>query len=442
MRILNRDQLLAKGDGEEKARLLEILEAAVDAIDPYRCVKDALVLKEDVLSVGGKEYLLSRFDRIIVVGAGKASKRMVEAVDEVLGDRISDGTVNFLEEGKVGRITLHKSTHPHPGREGMEGALEIKRLCEAATEKDLVVCLISGGGSAMMPCPVDGVTLEEKGRTAQLLMLRGARINELNVVRRHLSCLKGGNLARLAHPATVLSLIVSDVVRDPLESISSGPTAPDPATSDDALAVLTKFDLIEEVPESVICHLKSRRDENPKPGDRIFDRVNNVIVASNQIALSAAETKARDLGYNTAIITSSLEGEAREVGRTFSALANGIVRASNPVPPPAVVIAGGETTVTVVGKGKGGRNCELVLSALQDLDESITMLSFGSDGIDGSSEAGGAIGDAKTWKDDAAAFLENNDSASYFDREGGLILTGPTGTNVGDVVLVMASRKR
>ncbi|MDD1767678.1 MAG: glycerate kinase, partial [Methanomassiliicoccales archaeon] len=426
----------------EKARLLEILEAAVDAIDPYRCVKDALGLKKDVLSVGGKEYLLSRFDRIIVVGAGKASKRMAEAVDEVLGDGISDGTVNFLEEGRVGRITLHKSTHPHPGREGVEGALEIKRLCEAATEKDLVICLISGGGSAMMPCPVDGVTLEEKGRTAQLLMLRGARINELNVVRRHLSCLKGGNLARLAHPATVLSLIVSDVVRDPLESISSGPTAPDPTTSDDALAVLTRFDLIEEVPESVVRHLKSRRNENPKPGDRIFDRVNNVIVASNQIALSAAETKARDLGYNTAIITSSLEGEARDVGRTFSALANGIVRASSPVPPPAVVIAGGETTVTVVGKGKGGRNCELVLSALQDLDERITMLSFGTDGIDGSSEAGGAIGDAKAWKDDAPAFLENNDSASYFDREGGLILTGPTGTNVGDVILVIASRKR
>ena len=442
MRIANREQLLARGDRETRAHLLEILETAVDAVDPYRCVKDALSLEDDVLSVGGREYDLFQFDQVLVVGAGKASKRMAEALNEVLGDRITAGTVNFLTEGAVGRIKLHRSTHPHPGPEGMEGALEIKRMCEAATERDLVICLISGGGSAMMPCPVEGITLEEKRKTAQFLMLRGAKIDELNAVRRHLSCLKGGNLARLAYPASVLSLIVSDVVRDPLEGISSGLTAPDPTTYNDALAVLSKHNLLEEVPRSVLHHLKTAKYENPKPGDKIFDRVKNVIVASNQIALLAAEKKARGVGYNTMILTSSLEGEAREVGRALSAIGNGIIQTSTPIPVPALVIAGGETTVTVKGQGRGGRNCELVLSSLQDLDEGVTTLSFGTDGIDGSSDAGGAIGDRGTWKEDAPAFLENNDSASYFEREGGLIVTGPTGTNVGDIVLVMASRKR
>ena len=442
MRITNREQLLSRGDREARAHLLDVLETAVDAVDPYRCVKDAVSLEGDVLSVRGKEYPFFLFDRVLVVGAGKASKRMAEALDEVLGDRITAGMVNFLSEGSVGRIRLHRSTHPHPGRDGMEGALEIRRMCEDATERALIICLISGGGSAMMPCPAEGITLEEKGKTAQLLMLGGARIDELNVVRRHLSCLKGGNLARLAYPATVLSLIVSDVVRDPLESISSGPTAPDPTTYDDALAVLTKYGLLEEVPRSVAEHLKNAENENPKPGDKIFDKVNNVIIASNRIALLAAEKKARDLGYSTTVLTSSLEGESREVGRAFSALGNGIAKTSIPIPPPALVIAGGETTVTVKGRGKGGRNCELVLSALQDLDEGVAVLSFGTDGIDGSSGAGGAMGDGGDWKDDAPAFLENNDSASYFEREGGLIVTGPTGTNVGDVVLVMASRRR
>ncbi|MGD0056544.1 MAG: glycerate kinase [Methanomassiliicoccales archaeon] len=442
MRITNWDQLLAKGDRKARAHLFQVLEAAVDAVDPYRCVKDAMSLEGDVLSVGGRVYPLSRFDGVLVVGAGKASKRMAEALDEVLGDRITAGTVNFLAEGTVGRIKLHKSTHPHPGPDGMKGAVEIMRMCEAATEKDLVICLISGGGSAMMPCPAEGVTLEEKGIAAQLLMLRGARVDELNAVRRHLSCLKGGNLAKLAYPASVLSLIVSDVVGDPLESISSGPTAPDPTTYDDAMAILSKYRLLEEVPRSVLHHLQTAKDENPKVGEKIFDRVSNVIIASNEVALLAAERKARNLGYNTMVLTSSLEGEAREVGRALSAIGNWIIQTSTPIPPPALVIAGGETTVTVRGLGRGGRNCEVVLSSLQDLDEGVTVLSFGTDGIDGSSDSGGAIGDRGTWKDDALVFLESNDSASYFGREGGLIVTGPTGTNVGDVVLVMVLRKR
>jgi glycerate-2-kinase len=442
LKITNRKQLLARGDREARAHLFEVLEAAVDSVDPHSCVKNALSLKDDVLSVGGMVYDLSKFDQVLVVGAGKASKRMAEALNEVLGDRITAGMVNFLAEGAVGRIKLHGSTHPHPGPEGMEGALEIRRICEAATERDLVVCLISGGGSAMMPCPVEGITLEEKMETAQLLMLRGATIEELNAVRRHLSCLKGGNLARLAFPASVLSLIISDVVRDPLESISSGPTAPDPTTYNDALVVLGRHNLLEEVPRSVLHHLKTAKHENPKSGDKIFDRVSNVIIASNQIALLAAEKRARDLGYNTMILTSSLEGEAKEVGRALSTIGNGILQTSTPIPAPAIVIAGGETTVTVKGEGKGGRNCELVLSSIQDLNEGITMLSFGTDGIDGSSDAGGAIGDRGTWKDDGPAFLENNDSASFFEREGGLIMTGPTGTNVGDIILIMTSRKR
>jgi len=442
LRIINREELTSKGDKEARIHLLKVLEVAIDSIDPYRCVSEALSLKGDRLWVFDAAYDLSNYDRILVVGAGKASKRMVEALNGVLGGRISAGIVNSLADGVIGRIELHKSTHPHPGPEGLDGAMAIMRLCESATEKDLIICLISGGGSAMMPCPVEGVTLDDKKRTAELLMLLGASIEELNVVRRHISRLKGGNLARIAYPATVLSLIVSDVVGDHLESISSGPTAPDPTTHSDALAVLKKYDLLDEAPQSVVDHLTHVKSENPKVGDSVFCKVRNVIVASNRTALLAAEKKARDMGNDALILTSALEGEAREVGRMICSIGNDMVEKGKPIPPPAVLVGGGETTVTVRGKGKGGRNSELVLGALQEMREGVTILSFGTDGIDGSSEAGGAIADMKSWSDDAPSFLNDNDSATYFEREGCLIFTGPTGTNVGDIVLVFASRKR
>ncbi len=428
------------GESEVRKNLLDILEAAVDAVDPYTCVRGALSRDGDILSIGEREFDLSTFDGVTVVGAGKASRRMVEAVVDVLGDRITRGFVNSPSDGAVGKIRLHRSSHPHPDREGLAGSLEIRRLCESAGERDLIICLVSGGGSSMMPCPADGIGLEEKKRTAELLMLRGASIDELNTVRRHLSCLKGGNLAKLAYPATVLSLIVSDVVGDRLESISSGPTAPDPTSRSDAIRVLGRYGLMEEVPSSVVQHLNSEASETPKPGDVVFRKVANVIVGSNRIALLAAERRGRELGYNTLLLTSSIEGEAREVGRVLCAIGNEIAETASPVAVPALVIAGGETTVTVRGGGRGGRNCELVLSAAQKLGAGLTVLSFGTDGIDGTSGAGGAIGDRSTWSEDAFGFLADNDSARYLGQRGGLIVTGPTGTNVGDVILTAVGK--
>ncbi|MEM2943698.1 MAG: glycerate kinase [Methanomassiliicoccales archaeon] len=440
MKILNRDELLRTGNSEIRAKMLDIVETAVNAVDPYTCIKNAVKVDGSTMSVSGELYDLQSFKRIFVVGAGKASARMAMALHNLLGERITGGFVNALESGKVGSIVLNKTTHPHPGTEGLQGALRIKEICESAGERDLVICVISGGGSAMMPCPVRGVTLEDKKKTAELLMLAGASIEELNTVRRHLSQLKGGNLARIAYPATVLSLIISDVIGDPLESIASGPTAPDPTTFADALHVLERYGVFEQVPASVKEKLAAGERENPKPGDPIFEKVKNVIVASNTIALEAALAKSRDHGFESLILTSSMRGEARNVGTALARLGNQI-RQSLDSSQMKMIIAGGETTVTVKGRGRGGRNCELVLSALFELEDGITLLSLGTDGIDGNTDAAGAIADASMFREEASRFLANNDSYSYFLKYGGLIFTGATGTNVCDIVLLAVSRK-
>ena len=292
----------------------------------------------------------------------------------------------------------------------------------------------------MMPLPPLGVSIDEKRRTSELLMLAGADIEELNTVRKHLSRIKGGRLAKACYPARVIGLIISDVVGDPLGRICSGPTAPDPTTFDDALTILDKHQVRERLPQSVIDHLEPGEEETPKPGDPVFDLVRNVLVASNRRALLAARARAHQLGYGTLILSSSLEGEAREVGTVLASVGREIAIHSHPLSPPAMVIAGGETTVTVKGDGRGGRNSELVLGSLSKLVEGVTILSFGTDGVDGNSRAGGAIADKDSLASDIATFLMRNDSASYFEREGGLIITGPTGTNVGDVV-ILAVRK-
>lgn len=439
--IVNREELIASGDRKIRAEMLGVLDAAIDAIDPYGCVKKALQINGNEIRIGNETLNLESVSRIFVVGAGKASAKMAAAINDMLGEKITEGIVNTISEGRVGKIVLHKATHPHPGIEGLVGALKIKRICEEAGENDLIICLISGGGSAMMPCPAEGITLEEKKMTAEMLMLAGATIEELNTVRRHLSCLKGGNLAKAAFPATVLSLIISDVINDPLESIASGPTAPDPTTFNDALQVLKKYDLLDKVPRSVRERLERGGEENPKPGDVVFNKVKNVIVASNRIALEAAQKKAREYGYETIILTSSMRGEARDVGRAFARLGKEILHAIESRDTKRMIIAGGETTVTVRGKGKGGRNCEFVLGALLELEKGITILSFGTDGIDGNTDAGGAIADCHVFAKEAVEYLANNDSYSYFKKHRGLIFTGPTGTNVGDIVLLAVSRK-
>lgn len=321
-------------------------------------------------------------------------------------------------------------------------------LAEGADEDDLVICLISGGGSAMMTLPREELTLEDKQMVTRLLLRSGADIAEMNTVRKHLSEFKGGWLAKKAQPATVLSLILSDVVGDPLDSIASGPTAPDPTTFRDAIDILEKYKLWNEVPSRVRDILKMGDDghlpETPKPNDTAFNTVHNVIIGSNRMACLAAKTKLNKLGFNTNLLTSHLQGEAKEAGIFLASIANEILSSGNPLPRPAAIVVGGETTVTVKGNGIGGRNQELVLSAATKINgkKGLSIGSIGTDGIDGPTEAAGAIVDGKTLIRgtemglDYKKALSNNDSHTYLSALGDLVITGPTGSNVNDLAVL------
>jgi hydroxypyruvate reductase len=342
---------------------------------------------------------LDRYERVFVVGAGKAGGVMARAAERVLGRRIAAGCVAVKDgdPAKSRRIDLRPCGHPVPDARGVAAAERIADLCASAGPKDLVLCLLSGGASALLPAPVPPVTLAEKQETTKLLLACGANIHQINAVRKHISTIKGGQLARLAAPARVVSLILSDVVGDQLDVIGSGPTAPDASTFADALAVLDRFSLRERVPRSVRDRLESDRssDETPKHGDPLFASVENEIVGSNQKSLEAAAAKAKALGYRTLILASTIEGETRDVARMHAAIARQIRLNGQPLRPPACVISGGETTVTIRGEGKGGRNQEFALAAAIDIAglEATLILSAGTDGTDGPTDAAGAIAD-------------------------------------------------
>jgi glycerate 2-kinase len=411
-----------------------ILKAALVAADPTAAVVAALERRRD----------LDRYERIFVVGAGKAGGTMARAAEKVLGRRIFAGCVNVKDGdlAKTRRIELGACGHPVPDTRGVEHTNRIAELCAQAGERDLVICLLSGGASALTPFPAPPITLEEKQETTRLLLACGATIHELNALRKHISLFKGGQLARMAAPAHVLSLILSDVVGDNLDVIGSGPTAPDASTFETALEVLDKYELRGKVPRSVRERLETGGDETPKPGDPLFNRVENIIVGSNQKSLNAAAVAAKSLGYRTMILASTIEGETRDVARMHAAIARQIRTSSQPLRPPACVISGGETTVTIRGKGKGGRNQEFALAAAIDLEglENTLILSAGTDGTDGPTDAAGALADGKTVgraSRSAAIALRNNDAYPYFAELKDLIITGSTGTNVMDLHLIL-----
>lgn len=374
-----------------------------------------------------------------MIGAGKASAQMARAVERLLGARISGGLINVKDGhgAKLGRIEINECGHPVPDARGVAGARRIAKIASAADADDLIVCLISGGASALLPLPAPGITLAEKQKTTRLLLHSGASIHEINCVRKHVSRIKGGQLARLAYPATLLTLILSDVIGDDLDVIGSGPTVPDRSTIADARAILEKYHIPNKVLEAAV--------ETPKPGDKIFEKTRNVIVGSNALAVDAAALEARRLGFHTLVLSTFLQGEAREVGRVHAAIAKEMRASGRPVPAPACVISGGETTVTVRGKGLGGRNQELALAAALDIADlhDTVILSAGTDGTDGPTDAAGAIADGTTLARaqalglDASAFLANNDSYRFFEATGDLIKTGPTGTNVADIQVVL-----
>jgi glycerate 2-kinase len=438
----------------ENARELawRVMRAALAAVDPAQAVRNALRLEGETLLLGETRYDLRRFARVLVVGAGKASAPMARAVEELLGDRIAAGLVNvkYGYTDQTQRIRLREAAHPLPDESGLAGTREIVELLAGAGEDDLVLCLISGGGSALMMLPESGITLVDYQALTQALLRSGATINQINTIRKHIEQVKGGRLAQVAAPATVATLILSDVVGNPLDFIASGPTVPDTTTFADALDVLKQFDLLDAIPAPVREWLErgARGDipETPKPGDPLFERVSTVVVGSNDIAAEAALAEARRLGFEALLLTTYLEGEAREIGKLAAALAKELVLRGAPLRPPACLILGGETTVTVRGQGKGGRNQEIALSAglaMQGLERAL-VVGLATDGSDGPVDASGGFADGRSAERgrqvgmDPRDYLADNDAFTYLTATGDILVTGPTNTNVNDLLFVFA----
>jgi glycerate 2-kinase len=428
-----------------------IFQAGVKAVDPAVAVRRHVQRQGNSLKIGGRPYNLADFENIFVIGAGKASAAMAEPLEEILGDRLTSGFLNvkYGHSLPLSRIHVNEAGHPLPDESGWRGAKKIIELLRSTGERDLVIFLISGGGSALLPAPAEGLTLEDEQQMTNLLLECGATIHEINAVRKHISSVKGGQLARLAHPAVLVSLILSDVIGDRLDSIASGPTVPDESTFEICLRILEKYGLTARIPPAVSEHLEkgARQEigETPKPGDPAFDRTQNVIIASNAQAVEAAAEKARTLGYHSLVLSTFIEGETREIARMHTALAKEIIRSGRPVRRPACLISGGETTVTIHGPGLGGRNQEFSLAAAIEIDglDDVVVLSGGTDGTDGPTEAAGAIADSTTSQRGRAlglepeAYLFNNDSYHFFQPLGDLLVTGPTFTNVMDLHLVL-----
>jgi hydroxypyruvate reductase len=433
-----------------------IFRASLKRVDPYEAVRRFVRLDGERLRLHQErepeEALdLGAFDRVFLVGGGKATAPMARAVEDLLGERIKKGIINvkygFAE--KLLYTEVIEAGHPLPDQKGLEGTRKIVDLLQSAGERDLVFSLISGGGSALLPLPAGTITLAEKQALTQRLLECGATIEEINTIRKHISLSKGGQLARAVFPATTVNLMLSDVVGDKMDVIASGPVVPDQSTFKEAWAIIDKYGLTD-IPESIRDHLRKGLDgkipETPKSGDIVFSRVFNRIVGSNLLALEAAREEAERLGYSTLILSSTIEGETKEVARVHTAVAREILASGQPLRVPACVLSGGETTVTIRGKGLGGRNQEFCLAAaldLTDLPSSVVVLSGGTDGNDGPTSAAGALVDNHTVQRGlqtgmkAAECLRNNDSFRFFEKTGELLVTGPTRTNVMDVRIVL-----
>ncbi|MBN2515068.1 MAG: glycerate kinase [Deltaproteobacteria bacterium] len=430
----------------------EIFNAGLKAADPNQAVNRSVkVDAQGVLTVNDRAYELEHYNRILVVGAGKASAPMAAALEDLLGSQITEGTITT----KYGHglplrvITLTEAGHPVPDKKGYAGTEHILKLLERADEHTLVFCLISGGGSALMPLPVSGLTLEDKQKTTQALLECGATIHEINTIRKHISAVKGGKLAKAAYPGTLVTLILSDVIGDDLDVIASGPTVPDRSTYADCMEIINKYDLVDKVPPVVSTYIERGcsgiESETPKPGDPIFDKTQAVIIGSAGLSMSAAKSKADTLGYNALILSSFIEGETRDVAGVHTAIIKEILKSGNPVNKPACIISGGETTVTIHGSGLGGRNMEFVLAAAIEINglDDILVLSGGTDGTDGPTDAAGAYAEGSTVKRaleqglSAREYLRNNDSYHFFEALGDLVKTGPTMTNVMDLRILL-----
>jgi hydroxypyruvate reductase len=452
---MNRKRLLTKSlhDSPYGEEIAQILAAALDAVDPTTAVNAHLTRRDEELLISGTLYNLKDYERVFVVGFGKASIPMSQAAIEILGDHFSSGIA--ITKSTPQKLTyshpdlsIIKASHPIPDESCQISANQTMELLTRTTERDLVIFLISGGGSALLTAPTPDVELGDIVELTKTLLNCGASIDEINTMRKHLSQVKGGGLARLAAPSQVVSLILSDVVGDPLDMIASGPTIADPTTFGDALSILNKYHIIKELPDTIIDHLtrgvNGEIPETPKASDPIFKKTQNSIIGNNLKAAQAAINQAASCGLNTMLLTTSLEGEARHAGQFLASIAWQIDATGDPVQRPACVVAGGETTVTITGGGKGGRNQELALSAVEKMAglESAFLIALATDGEDGPTDAGGAVvcGDtlsrAHSIGLDPVDILSRNDSYHFFDLLGDNLKPGSTSTNVGDLTFI------
>lgn len=429
----------------------KIFNAAVAAVHPQRLLPHALSATSGSLTCCGKTFPLAPHSRVIVIGAGKAAAAMGAAVENILLPHFPVSGVVVTKYGHalpLQQLELLEAGHPVPDENSVLATQKILSAVEGLQEGDLVILLLSGGASALLADVPEGCTLPDVQQLFQLLLHSGADIEEMNTVRKHLSAVKGGQLAKRIYPATLCTLIISDVPGDKLEVIGSGPAVPDPGTFAQAMSILERYHLTTKIPLSVFSHLKKgglgEKSETPKPGDPVFQRVYNSLIGSNRIALKAAAHQANALGYTVVVREELIVGEAKEAGKN---LANTALQYDKKVP--ACLLQGGETTVAIRGNGKGGRNQELALAALKTLQDAgysgnhLTLLSAGTDGTDGPTDAAGAIADAYTLQEanrlqlDAAAFLDNNDAWNFFRQTSRLLITGATQTNVMDIQIVL-----
>jgi len=429
----------------------KIMRAALAAVDPARAVKNYFAAHPDAAA-----HIQTTPGRVFVVGAGKAGAPMAQAVAELFGNAIAGGCV-IVKTGHTGKtpppnIDVRQAAHPVPDESGLQAARQIEQLLAQTTPDDTVLCLISGGGSALLTLPAEGISLADLQETTRQLLAAGSTINEINTIRKHLSAVKGGGLARMAAPARIYTLILSDVVGDPLEVIASGPTVPDPSTFADAWALVERYRLQNSLPAAVAQRLRAGVAglvaDTPKPGNPIFEHVQNQIIGSNLIAARAAVQAAESAGFSAQLLSTFVEGEAREVGRVVAGLAKGLLKNETALARPACLVLGGETTVTLKGSGKGGRNQEMALAAAIALQgwPNALVVCLGTDGNDGPTDAAGAFADGNTVARaraqglDAPDFLNRNDAYHFFEALDQLIITGPTNTNVNDLTLILAGR--
>jgi glycerate-2-kinase len=452
--IKNKYDLISRGNMTGRKLTLDIIEYALEAMDPRKQVKGLVRIEDgDKIKVGNLEYPLSKVGNIYVIGAGKGSVFIAEALEEVLNDRIKDGIiVEKKGQGKrLKRIKVVEGGHPLPDKNGYEAAQSIVSLAEDAREGDLVFVCITGGASALLPLPAEGITLEDKIKITDMLLKSGARIDEINAVRNHISLIKGGRLAQYIHPAEIINFIVIDEVA----GLPWGPTVPDKSTFQDAVYALKKYGLYDKIPLSIKNHLekglKDKSLETPKPSDFQGIKVHNFILGNAEMVCEAADKRAKELGLNSMILSTVIEGESKDVGIVLASIAKEIVKNGRPITPPCAVISGGETTVTITGEaGEGGRNQELALSFSTMIkgNERIVFASVATDGTDGPTDIAGGIVDGYTVKRaeelgiDVNEHIIKHNSAYVLRRLNDAIYTGPTGTNVMDLrVLIVLDSK-